>query len=70
MTDEASQGPTPQQLAAADLVAVTTWEAIEAAYANGQGPLRSYNAAAKKFPPVNSGYMAAPKPPPERPTIR
>ena len=61
VTDEASQGPTPQQLAAADLVAVTTWEAIEAAYANGQGPLRSYNAAAKKFPPVTSGYMSKPK---------
>ena len=53
--------PTPAQLAAAGLIAVTTYEEIEAAYANGQGPLRSYNAAHEDFPPVQQGYMSKPK---------
>ena len=57
-----SAQPTPAQLAAAGLIAVTTYEEIEAAYANGQGPLRSYNAAHEDFPPVTSGYVSAPKP--------
>ena len=58
-----SAQPTPAQLAAAGLIAVTTYEEIEAAYANGQGPLRSYNAAHEDFPPVQQGYMSKPKAP-------
>lgn len=62
--EDAAVGPTQAQLDAAGLVAVTTYEEIEAAYANGQGPLRTYNASAKDFPPVTSGYVTAPKPAP------
>jgi uncharacterized repeat protein (TIGR02543 family) len=62
MSDFTSAQPTLAQLAAANLVEVTTYEEIDAALANGQGPLRSYNASAKNFPPVTSGYVSAPKP--------
>ena len=62
MSDEAVTWPTPAEVAAAGLVAVTTWEEIDAALANGQGPLRTANAAARNFPPVTQGYVTAPKP--------
>jgi hypothetical protein len=52
--------PTPANLVAANLVAVTTYEEIETAYANGRGPLRTYDPTTKKFPPVTSGYVSAP----------
>ena len=63
MSDEAVTWPTPAEVAAAGLVAVTTWEEIDAALANGQGPLRTANAAARNFPPVTQGYVTAPSPP-------
>lgn len=65
-------GPTPAQLKAAGLVAVTTYEAIQTAYANGQGPLRTWDTRHQNFPTVNSGYVKAapvtPPPPPPPPT--
>lgn len=62
MSDDATYGPTPAQLQAANLVAVNTWEEIDASIINEQGPLRTWNARAQDFPPVTSGYVTAPKP--------
>ena len=66
VSDDATQWPTPAEVSAAGLVVVTTWEEIDAALANGQGPLRTANAKNKNFPPVTTGYVTKPKvtPPP------
>ena len=53
-----AKGPTAEQLEGAGLVAVTTYEEIDTAIKNDQGPLRKFLNG--KFPPVTQGYVTKP----------
>ena len=50
-------GPTPAQLAAANLVEVDTYQQIELAAAHGYPP-RTYDPVAKNFPPIVKAYVS------------